>query len=181
MRAPWRAGRFPGLLVGVPVSSSDPDITMDSKDWSGTTREAFLEDSHSGGFLVRHEGWAWRPAFRTKPLSVDIRDRAMARLDAGKTVREVADALSVAPSSVVKWSQRLRATGSAAPGKIGGHVPRKIRGGQADRLRARMANAPVTPARPGGRTGGTRAAGRLSHDVGFRPCRGSQLQKNRAG
>ena len=80
----------------------------------------------------------------TKPLSMDIRNRAMARVDAGETVREVADALSVAPSSVVKWSQRLRATGSAAPGKIGGHVPRKIRGEQADWLRARMADAPFT-------------------------------------
>jgi putative transposase len=50
----------------------------------------------------------------------------------------------VAPSSVVKWSQRLRATGSAAPRKIGGHVPRKIRGEQADCLRARMADRAFT-------------------------------------
>jgi putative transposase len=77
----------------------------------------------------------------TKPLSMDIRDRAMARLDLGETVREVADALSVAPSSVVKWSQRRRASGSAAPGKVGGHVPPKIQGEQADWLRARMASA----------------------------------------
>ena len=55
----------------------------------------------------------------TKPLSMDIRNRAMARLDAGETVRMVSWALSVAPSSVVKWSQWRRATGSAAPGKIG--------------------------------------------------------------
>jgi putative transposase len=55
-----------------------------------------------------------------KPLLMDLWDRAMARLDAGETVREAAAALSVAPSSVVKWSQRLCATGSAAPGKIGG-------------------------------------------------------------
>ena len=80
----------------------------------------------------------------TRPLSKDIRDRAMARLDAGETVRGVAEALSVAPSSVVKWSLRLRATGSAAPGKIGGHVPRKIRDAQADWLRVRMADAPFT-------------------------------------
>ena len=79
-----------------------------------------------------------------KPLSMDLRDRAMARLDAGETVREAAAALSVAPSSVVKWSQRLRATGSAAPGKIGGHVPRKIRGEHETWLRARMAEAPFT-------------------------------------
>ena len=80
----------------------------------------------------------------TKPLSMDIRERAMARLDAGETVREAAEALSVAPSSVVKWSQRRRVTGSAAPGKIGGHVPRKIRGAQAEWLRARMAAGAFT-------------------------------------
>jgi transposase len=68
----------------------------------------------------------------------------MSRLGAGETVRAVAEALSVAPSSVVKWSQRLRATGSAAPRKIGGHVPRKIRGEQADCLRARMADRAFT-------------------------------------
>ncbi|MFN4160361.1 MAG: IS630 family transposase, partial [Gemmobacter sp.] len=63
----------------------------------------------------------------TKPLSMDIRARAMARRDAGGMVRAVADALSIAPSSVVKWSERRRTTGSAAPGKIVGHVPRRIR------------------------------------------------------
>ena len=66
---------------------------------------------------------------------MDIRDRAMATLDAGETVREVAEALSVAPSSDVKWSQRLRSTGGAAPGKIGGHVRHKINGADAAWLR----------------------------------------------
>ena len=80
----------------------------------------------------------------TKPLSMEIRGRAMARLDAGETVRAVAEALSVAPSSVVKWSQRRRTTGSATPGKMGGHVPRKIRGEQADWLRVRMAEDAFT-------------------------------------
>jgi putative transposase len=80
----------------------------------------------------------------TRPLSMDIRSRAMARLDAGETVRAVAEALSVAPSSVVKWSQRRRLTGSAAPGKIGGHVPRKIQGAEADWLRARMSAGAFT-------------------------------------
>ena len=80
----------------------------------------------------------------TRALSMDIRERAMARLAAGETVREVAEALSVAPSGVVKWLQRFRATGSAAPGKIGGHVPPRIRGGHAVWLRTRMAEAPFT-------------------------------------
>ena len=42
----------------------------------------------------------------TKPLSMDIRDRARARLDAGETVRAAAEALSVAPLIVVEWVQR---------------------------------------------------------------------------
>lgn len=78
-----------------------------------------------------------------RPYSMDLRERAIARLDAGESVRTVAAALSVAPSSVVKWSQRRRATGSVAPGKMGGHVPRKIRGEQEAWLLARLA-APFT-------------------------------------
>ena len=38
---------------------------------------------------------------------------------AGETVRSVAAALWVGVSSVVTWSQRYRATGSAVPGKLG--------------------------------------------------------------
>jgi transposase len=45
----------------------------------------------------------------------------------------------VAPSRVVTWSKRRRESGRVVPGKIGGHVPRKIRGADAGWLRARMA------------------------------------------
>ncbi len=38
----------------------------------------------------------------------------------------VAARFGVAVSSVVKWSQRYRATGSVAPGKIGGHRRRLL-------------------------------------------------------
>lgn len=80
----------------------------------------------------------------TRPLSMDLRERAMARLAAGESVRSVAAALSVAPSSVVKWSQRQRATGSVAPGQIGGHVPPKIAGAQRAWLVERMAAGAFT-------------------------------------
>ena len=80
----------------------------------------------------------------TKPLSMDIRERAMARLVAGETVRRIAEALSVAPTRDQKWSERRRETGSVAPGKIGGHVLPKIRGADADWLRARMAEGDFT-------------------------------------
>jgi putative transposase len=59
----------------------------------------------------------------TKPYSMDLRERAMKRLAAGETSRTVAAALDVAVSSVIKWSARQRLTGSAAPGKMGGHRP----------------------------------------------------------
>ncbi len=77
----------------------------------------------------------------TNPLSMDLRARAMARLAAGESVRAVAAALSVAPSSVVKWSLRLRRTGSVVPGKLGGHVPPKIRDEHRDWLIERTADA----------------------------------------
>ena len=41
----------------------------------------------------------------------------------------------------MKWTQRLRATGSVAPGKIGGHVPPKIAGTHRAWLVARTAAA----------------------------------------
>jgi putative transposase len=75
----------------------------------------------------------------TNPLSMDIRERTMVRLDAGEKVRRIGEALSVAPSHVVTWSKRRRESGRVVPGKIGGHVPRKIRGADAGWLRARMA------------------------------------------
>lgn len=79
----------------------------------------------------------------TRPYSMDLRERAMARLAQGESVRQVAVALDVAPSSVVKWSQRLRETGSCAPGKIGGYVPPKIGGAHEVWLRERI-KAPFT-------------------------------------
>jgi hypothetical protein len=60
----------------------------------------------------------------TKPYSLDLRDRAVARVAAGETVRSVAATLRVGVLSVVKWSPRFRATGRAAPRKMGGHRPR---------------------------------------------------------
>ena len=64
----------------------------------------------------------------SKPYSIDLRELAMARLEAGETTREVAAALRVAVSSVIKWAARKRLSGSVAPGRMGGHRPRLISG-----------------------------------------------------
>lgn len=63
-----------------------------------------------------------------KPYSMDLRQRAMARLAEGETSYEVAEALSVAVSSVIKWAARARQYGSPAPAKMGGYRRRMISG-----------------------------------------------------
>lgn len=56
-----------------------------------------------------------------RPLSNDLRRRVVAAVWKGESCRSVASRFGVAISSVVKWSQRYRATGSVAPGQMGGH------------------------------------------------------------
>jgi transposase len=56
----------------------------------------------------------------TRPLSNDLRERVVAATLAGESCRAVAARFGVAVSSVVKWSQRRRATGSVAPARMGG-------------------------------------------------------------
>ncbi len=62
----------------------------------------------------------------TRPLSNDLRERAVQAVMTGESCRSVATRFGVAVSSVVKWSQRYRATGSVAPGKMGGHRKRVL-------------------------------------------------------
>ena len=56
-----------------------------------------------------------------RPLSNDLRERAVKAVESGESCHAVAARFDVAVSSVVKWRQRYRATGSVAPGKMGGH------------------------------------------------------------
>ena len=56
-----------------------------------------------------------------RPLSNDLRKRVVAAVSKGESSRAVASRFGVAVSSVVKWSQRYRATGSVKPGQMGGH------------------------------------------------------------
>ena len=58
------------------------------------------------------------------PISNDLRERAVAAVLAGEPTRSVAARFDVAVSSVVKWHQRYRTTGSVAPARMGGN--RKI-------------------------------------------------------
>jgi transposase len=62
----------------------------------------------------------------TRAYSNDLRERVVSAVRSGDSCRVVADQFGVAVSSVVKWSQRYRATGSVAPGKMGGHRKRVL-------------------------------------------------------
>lgn len=77
-----------------------------------------------------------------KPYSMDLRERVMARVAAGESARTVAEILKVSASSVIKWTQRQGRTGSAAPGKMGGHRPWLISGEHRDWLLERVAKDP---------------------------------------
>jgi transposase len=62
----------------------------------------------------------------TRAYSNDLRERVVAAFVGGESCRSVASRFGVAVSSVVKWSQRYRTTGSVAPGKMGGHRRRVL-------------------------------------------------------
>ena len=80
----------------------------------------------------------------TRPHSEDIRERALARADAGETVRSIAEALQISPSCVTKWKNLRRDTGGLSPGKIGGHKKRVLSNANADWLRKRIRSGPFT-------------------------------------
>lgn len=61
-----------------------------------------------------------------RPYSQDLRDRFCRLLDRGLSARGAARHLEVSESVGIKWAQRRRATGSLAPGKMGGHLRPKL-------------------------------------------------------
>lgn len=67
-----------------------------------------------------------RPAVMARPYSNDLRERAASAVASGRSCREVASLFGVSVASVVKWSQRQRATGSAASRQMGGHRKRLL-------------------------------------------------------
>ena len=73
-----------------------------------------------------------------KPCSLDLRERVVAAVESdGMSRNQAAARFGVAPSSAIKWVARFRATGSAAPAKMGGHKKRTLRGEHAAWLIAR--------------------------------------------
>ncbi len=76
-----------------------------------------------------------------RAYSLDLRERVVAAVMAGGRCRKVAETYRVSVASVVKWSQRFRATGSPAAKPMGGNQPHSLAGERAWIL-ARLAAAP---------------------------------------
>ena len=57
-----------------------------------------------------------------KPLSIDLRKRALAAVDAGMSRRAAAGRFGVSVSSVIRWDAQRRATGSFEPKPQGGDM-----------------------------------------------------------
>ena len=70
-----------------------------------------------------------------RPYSMDLRERVVNAVERdGLSRNAAARRFGVAISTAVKWLQRHQDTGSAAPGKMGGHKPRKLIGEHRDWL-----------------------------------------------
>jgi transposase len=76
-----------------------------------------------------------------RPYSLDLRERVVASVAHGQPCREVAELFDVSVASVVKWSQRARATGSAAAKPMGGKRPYLLEN-ERDWLLTRLADKP---------------------------------------
>jgi transposase len=73
--------------------------------------------SESLGIDSPFGGWAM-----PKSCSTDLRERVIEAVEMGASCREAAERFEVSVSSVVKWVQRWRESGSAAPKPRGGSV-----------------------------------------------------------
>lgn len=76
-----------------------------------------------------------------KPYSDDLRERVVLFVLSGETVRRAAEVFRVSVASAVKWTQRYRATGSAAAKAMGGRR-HDVMASERDYALARLAEQP---------------------------------------
>jgi transposase len=76
-----------------------------------------------------------------RPYSLDLRERVVAQVSGGMSCHEAAELNNIVPSTVVKWTQRQRQTGSPAAKPMGGRRPYLLEK-QRDWLLARIREKP---------------------------------------
>lgn len=80
-----------------------------------------------------------------RPYSMDLRERVVAAVRNGEDSCHAAAArFGIGVSTAIRWLDRYRRTGSAAPGQMGGHKPKKIVGEHRDWLLVRCRSGAFT-------------------------------------
>ena len=80
-----------------------------------------------------------------KPYSMDLRERVVAAVrTGGLSCNRAAKQFGIGISTAINWVRRQRETGSVAPGKMGGHRPKKIAGEHRDWLLQRTKQGDFT-------------------------------------
>ncbi|MEJ0042708.1 MAG: IS630 family transposase [Rhizomicrobium sp.] len=80
-----------------------------------------------------------------KPYSMDLRERVVAAVEReGLSRRQAAARFGVSYSAAIAWLKRVDATGSFAPGQMGGHKPKTLSGAWRDWLVQRCRSGDFT-------------------------------------
>jgi len=76
---------------------------------------------------------------------MDLRERVVAAVEKeGLSRNEAAARFGIAISTAIDWVKRFKDTGSVAPGQMGGHKPKAIRGEHEAWLRERLRQGDFT-------------------------------------
>ena len=114
----------------------------------------------------------------TRPLSDDLRERVVAAVLSGESRRSAAKRFGISVSAAVKLLQRHRATGSVAPGKMGGHRKRVLEPHRAF-IEARLRETPHLTLHGLKDELAARGQGFPQRSVAVPAPRGPELQKKR--
>ncbi len=80
-----------------------------------------------------------------KPYSMDLRERVVAAVAQGGLSRHAAALrFGIGVSTAIAWVRRFQETGKLAPGQMGGHKPKAIRGEHEVWLRQRLSEREFT-------------------------------------
>ena len=91
--------------------------------------------------MIQNSGWGWGPALNGKTLFAGPAGSCGWFGASGRTCRATAGLFGVSVASVVKWSQRWRATGNAAAKQMGGWRQLRLKR-EREWLLARIAEKP---------------------------------------
>jgi len=112
-----------------------------------------------------------------RAYSLDLRERVVAAVERdGLSRREAAERFGIGISSAIRWVERVRKTGSAAPGQMGGYKPKAIAGEHRAWLLVRVKEGDFT-IRGLVVELAERPQGRLPNDVELCSRREAELQK----